>query len=115
MALPGALGGRRAARRVNETASFFAVTTMPGALERHGRGFEAAAMVRLMHSMVRHNPRKKSGRWDLDVYGIPIPQVDQMPAGLISVYLLARRVEAAGRAGVDRREPPAAAVARARR
>src|SRR3954462_438911 len=71
MALTGALGGRRAARRVNETASFFAVTTMPGALERHGRGFEAAAMVRLMHSMVRYNALKKSGRWDLDVYGIP--------------------------------------------
>jgi hypothetical protein len=104
MALTGALGGRRAARRVNETASFFAVTTMPGALERHGRGFAAAAMVRLMHSMVRYNALKNSGRWDLDVYGIPIPQVDQMPAGLINVYLLARRVEAAGRSDFNGRE-----------
>src|SRR3954470_15454095 len=104
MALTGALGGRRAARRVNETASFFAVTTMPGALERHGRGFEAAAMVRLMHSMVRYNALKKSGRWDLDVYGIPIPQVDQMPAGLISVYLLARQVESGGRSDFNARE-----------
>src|SRR3954471_14107894 len=94
MALTGALGGRRAARRVNETASFFAVTTMPGALDRHGQGFEAAAMVRLMHSMVRYNALKKSGRWDLDVYGIPIPQVDQMPAGLINIYFLARQTEA---------------------
>ena len=83
MALTGALGGRRAARRVNETASFFAVTTMPGALERHGQGFEAAAMVRLMHSMVRFNALKRSDKWDLDVYGIPVPQVDQMPAGLM--------------------------------
>jgi hypothetical protein len=104
MALTGALGGRRAARRVNETASFFAVTTMPGALDRYGRGFEAAAMVRLMHSMVRYNALKKSGRWDLDVYGIPIPQVDQMPAGLINVYLLARRVEADGRSEFNARE-----------
>ena len=104
MALTGALGGRRAARRVNETASFFAVTTLPGALDRHGRGFEAAAMVRLMHSMVRYNALKKSGRWDLDVYGIPIPQVDQMPAGLINVYLLARQVEAAGRSDFNTRE-----------
>ena len=62
MALTGALGGRKAARRVNETASFFAVTTMPGALERHGPGFEAAAMVRLMHSMVRFNALKKLGQ-----------------------------------------------------
>src|SRR3954453_4537671 len=104
MALTGALGGRRAARRVNETASFFAVTTMPGALDRHGQGFEAAAMVRLMHSMVRYNALKKSGRWDLGVYGIPIPQVDQMPAGLISVYLLARQAEANGGRGLKARE-----------
>src|SRR3954452_9274925 len=104
MALTAALGGRRAPRRVNETASFFAVTTMPGALDRHGQGFEAAAMVRLMHSMVRYNALKKSGKWDLDVYGIPIPQVDQMPAGLISIYLLARQVEAGGRSDFNARE-----------
>ncbi len=104
MALTGALGGRRAARRVNETATFFAVTTMPGALDRHGDGFEAAAMVRLMHSMVRYNALRKSDRWDTDVFGIPIPQVDQMPAGLLNVYLLARQVEADGRSDFNGRE-----------
>ncbi|HEX4109495.1 MAG TPA: hypothetical protein VHX88_15265 [Solirubrobacteraceae bacterium] len=97
MALTGALGGHRAARRVNETSSFFAVTALPGALDRHGAGFEAAAMVRLMHSMVRFNALKRSGRWDVDVYGIPVPQVDQMPAGLINIYLLARDVCRKGR------------------
>jgi hypothetical protein len=97
MALTGALGGRKAARRVNETSSFFAVTTLPGALERHGPGFEAAAMVRLMHSMVRYNALKRSGHWDLGVYGIPVPQVDQMPAGLIGIYLLAARAHREGR------------------
>jgi hypothetical protein len=104
MALTGALGGRKAARRVNETASFFAVTTMPRALERHGPGFEAAAMVRLMHSMVRFNALKRSGKWDLDVYGVPIPQVDQMPAGLIGVYLLARQTLDGGRTEFNSRE-----------
>src|SRR3954465_12378728 len=104
MALTRALGGRRAARPVTEPASFVAVRTMPGALDRHGQGFEAAAMVRLMHSMVRYNALKKSGKWDLDVYGIPIPQVDQMPAGLISIYLLARQVEAGGRSDFNARE-----------
>jgi hypothetical protein len=104
MALTGALGGRKAARRVNETASFFAVTTMPGAMERFGPGFEAAAMVRLMHSMVRFNALKKSEKWDLDVYGIPIPQVDQMPAGLINIYLLARQVLDGGRTEWNSRE-----------
>ena len=97
MALTGALGGRRAARRVNETASFFAVTALPGALGRLGPGFEAAAMVRLMHSMVRYNALKRSDRWDVGVYGIPVPQVDQMPAGLINIYLLAAQVRRGGR------------------
>src|SRR4051794_31774177 len=114
MALTGALGGRRAARRVNETASFFAVTTMPGALDRYGRGFEAAAMVRLMHSMVRYNALKKSGKWDLDVYGIPIPQVDQMPAGLINIYFLARQAEAGGRSDFNARERAVVEFARYR-
>lgn len=97
MALTGALSGRRAERRVNETASFFAVTTMPGALERHGEGFEAAAMVRLMHSMVRYNALARSQQWDPDVYGVPVPQVDQMPAGLINIYLLAISATRRGR------------------
>ena len=97
MALTGALSGKRAARRVNETASFFAVTALPGALDRYGPGFEAAAMVRLMHSMVRFNALKKSGKWDVAVYGMPVPQVDQMPAGMIGQYLLARKARQEGR------------------
>lgn len=97
MALTGTLGGRMAAKRVNETSSFFTVTTLPHALDRYGKGFEAAAMVRLMHSMVRYNALKKSDRWDLDVFGIPIPQLDQMPAGLINIYLLAAKVRREGR------------------
>ena len=93
MALTGALGGAKAARRVHETASFFTVTTLPGAMERHGPGFEAAAMVRLMHSMVRYNALKRSDRWDRGVYGVPVPQVDQIPAGLLGIYLLAAQAK----------------------
>ena len=54
-------------------------------------------MVRLMHSMVRYNALKRSDRWDVGVYGIPVPQVDQMPAGLINVYLLALGLRRKGR------------------
>lgn len=97
MTLTGALSGRRAAYRVNETTSFFAVTTLPGALERHGPGFEAAAMVRLMHSMVRVNALTRSDKWDISIYGVPVPQVDQMPAGLIGIYLLAMNAKRRGR------------------
>jgi hypothetical protein len=89
MALTGTLSHSGSARRVNETATFFSVTTLPGALERHGEGFKAAAMVRLMHSMVRFNVLRKVKGWDVPTFGIPIPQVDQMPAGLIDVFLLA--------------------------
>lgn len=89
MALTGALSDKRAARRVIETTSFFAITTLPGALDRHGVGFETTAHVRLMHSVVRFNALTRSARWDQSVYGVPVPQVDQMPAGMINVYLLA--------------------------
>lgn len=97
MALTGALTEGSAARRVKETASFFTTTVLPGALDRYGPGFRAAAMVRLMHAMVRFNALKRSGRWDVGVYGIPIPQVDQMPAGLIPVVIMASRAIKQGR------------------
>ncbi len=96
MTMTGTLSDEAAAKRVFETASFFTATTMPGALERHGKGFEAAAKVRLMHSMVRFH-LLRSGEWDVSTYGIPIPQVDQMPAGLIGVFLLSAQVLRKGR------------------
>jgi hypothetical protein len=89
MAITGSLSDKRAAVRVNETASFFATTALPGGMRRHGPGFEAAALVRLMHSMVRYNALQRTDRWDQVRYGIPIPQVDQMPAGLIGPALTA--------------------------
>ena len=97
MAITGSLSDKRAARRVNETASFFATTVLPGGMRRNGPGFEAAAMVRLMHSMVRYNALRRTNRWDQEKYGIPIPQVDQMPAGLISSFLLSADAIRAGR------------------
>ncbi|MEY4578659.1 MAG: hypothetical protein RL701_3362 [Pseudomonadota bacterium] len=103
MALTGTLSHESAARRVRETASFFATTSLPDALERHGAGFKAAAMVRLMHSMVRFNALR-SERWDVAVYGLPIPQVDQMPAGLIPVFLLAFKMLRQGRLEFTRAE-----------
>lgn len=89
MALTGNLSDKLAAKRVNETATFFTLTVMPGALERHGAAFHAAAMVRLMHAVVRVNVMRKPGLWDARVYGVPIPQVDQMPAGQIGSLLIA--------------------------
>lgn len=92
MALTGALSGSSSVQRVNETASFFTTACLPGALDRYGPGFKAAAMVRLMHSMVRFNLLKRSKQWDVGVYGIPIPQVDQMPAGTMPAFITAFNV-----------------------
>lgn len=96
MTMTGTLSDSKSARRVFETASFFTATAMPGALQRFGRGFKAAAKVRLMHSMVRYNIMRTGG-WDAATYGIPIPQVDQMPAGLIGIFLLSFKLLAKGR------------------
>lgn len=104
MALTGTLSGRRAAYRINETASYFAVTTLPRALQRRGPGFEATAMVRLMHSVVRYNALTRPDLWDVSVYGVPIPQIDQMPAGLINMYLAAMSARRLGRYEFDERE-----------
>ncbi|MGB7435755.1 MAG: oxygenase MpaB family protein, partial [Candidatus Acidiferrum sp.] len=97
MALTGALSNRTAAHRVHETATFFTTTVMPGALDRSGAGFKAAAMVRLMHAMVRFNILHRGLQWDVKTYGIPIPQVNQMPAGLMSVFQLAQKALRQGR------------------
>ena len=97
MTMTGTLTDAKSTRRVFETASFFTATAMPGALHRFGKGFKAAAKVRLMHSMVRYNIMG-SGQWDTEIYGIPIPQVDQMPAGLIGVFLLAFQLLGKGQA-----------------
>jgi len=89
MALTGSLSSQSSVQRVNETGSFFTTATLPGALKRQGVAFKAAAMVRLMHSMVRFNILKRTQAWDVSIYGIPIPQIDQMPAGTIPAFLAA--------------------------
>jgi hypothetical protein len=104
MAITGTLSNATAARRIRETATFFISSVLPGALDRYGEGFRAAAMVRLMHSMVRFNALARERGWDKRVYGVPIPQVDQMPAGLINVFLLSRDVLRRGRKSFTRKE-----------
>lgn len=92
----GALSEKSSVRRIKETAAFFTISVMPGALERFGAGFKAAAKVRLMHSMVRFSILRK-GKWDSAEYGIPIPQSDQMPAGLAPMYFMSMKTLQQGR------------------
>jgi hypothetical protein len=97
MALTGALSNKTAARRVKETATFFTTTVIPGALDRHGAGFKSAAMVRLMHSMVRFNVLTRGNQWDVKTYGVPIPQIDQMVVALMPIFPLAQKALRKGR------------------
>ncbi|WP_101525685.1 oxygenase MpaB family protein [Nocardioides houyundeii] len=113
MAITGALTGETSARRVKETAAFFAATVLPGGTARNGPGFEAAAMVRLMHSAVRVHATR-SGRWNHDTHGSPIPQVDQMPAGLISSFLMSVATVKDGRDDFNTRERAMIELARYR-
>jgi hypothetical protein len=112
MAITGMLSNETAARRIFETATFFTVMTLPGAVERQGAGFKAAAMVRLMHSMVRFNILSRPMGWDVRKFGIPIPNVDQMPAGLISANLAAVRALRKGRKHFSSRERARVELAR---
>lgn len=114
MAITGTLTSQTAGRRVKDTATFFTTSVLPGALERFGPGFKSAAMVRLMHSMVRANVLRRPKDWDMGVYGIPIPQVDQMPAGLISVFLLSYKMIEEGRHQFTPRERAMVELARYR-
>ena len=113
MTMTGTLSDAKSARRVFETASFFTATAMPSAMQRHGAGFKAAAKVRLMHSMVRFNIMR-TGKWDVSTYGIPIPQVDQMPAGLIGIFLLSFKLLAKGRTTFTTQERERVEMARYR-
>ncbi|HUB03337.1 MAG TPA: oxygenase MpaB family protein [Terriglobales bacterium] len=114
MALTGSLSNKTAGRRVHETATFFTTTVMPGALERRGAGFKAAAMVRLMHSMVRFNILHRGNQWDVKTYGIPIPQVDQMPVGFVSIFPDALKARREGRTAFTAAERARVEIARYR-
>ncbi|WP_280231713.1 oxygenase MpaB family protein [Nocardia cyriacigeorgica] len=113
MALTGSLATKGARRRILETINYEAVTLLPGALDRYGEGFKISAMVRLMHSMVRKN-LLRSGKWDPAVYGVPIPQIDQLSAGMVMEASLARKALSKGRTTFTRAEQAQVECARYR-
>jgi hypothetical protein len=114
MAITGALSDQTARRRMIETSSYFLTTYLPGSLTRFGPGFKAAAMVRLMHSLVRFNMLRKPDLWDAKIYGIPIPQSDQMSPAIYYTYTLAQKVLASGRTSFNRSERARVELARYR-
>jgi len=91
MVITGALTSESAAKRMKETISTFKLATLPGALKKGGAAYQSAVKVRVMHAMVRTNLLKRSKAWDYEVYGVPIPQVDQMGAALAFNYMASLR------------------------
>ena len=89
MVITGALTSASAAKRMKETISTFKMATLPGALKRGGVAYQSAVKVRVMHAMVRTSLLKRPQQWDYNVYGVPIPQVDQMGAALGFNYMMA--------------------------
>ena len=113
MAMTGAFSSEQSKRRTLETGAFFTLMTAPGAMARFGPGFRAAAKVRLMHSLVRFHALR-SGKWDIATYGVPIPQIDQMPAGILDAFFAALDVKRAGRSDFTADERAKVEVARYR-
>lgn len=91
MVITGALTSDSAAKRMKETVSTFKLATLPGALRLGGVAYQSAVKVRVMHAMVRTNLLRKPDTWDYGVYGVPIPQVDQMGAALGPSYMVSLR------------------------
>lgn len=102
MIITGTLTSNNAGRRMAETASTFKLAILPGALKRGGDAYRSVLLVRLMHAMVRGNLLRKKDIWDYSVYGVPIPQVDQMGAALPFSYALAKNAIKKGRPFTER-------------
>jgi hypothetical protein len=71
-------------------------------------------MVRLMHSMVRFNLLHRGEHWDVKTYGVPIPQVDQMPVAFVSIFPLAQKALRKGRTSFTSAERARVELARYR-
>lgn len=96
MVITGALTSDSAAKRMKETVSTFKLAALPDALRRGGVAYKSAVMVRVMHAMVRTSLLRRPQTWDYRVYGVPIPQVDQMGAAFPITYRYAQYALARG-------------------
>ncbi|GAB3352039.1 oxygenase MpaB family protein [Amycolatopsis echigonensis] len=75
----------RAPRRLVETAAWWIDVTTPGALEKHGTGYQAALKIRLVHAHVRRAMNSRPD-WDYDRWDRPVNQVQT--AGTLLLFSL---------------------------
>jgi len=79
--MTGSLGEATVAKRLKETNKWRLGIQQPGALRRFGEGFKTVVRVRVLHSLVRYH-LLKFGKWDVERFGMPIPQLDMAGANI---------------------------------
>jgi hypothetical protein len=79
--MSGSLGQESAVRRLKETDRWRLGVQRPGALRRSEDGFKTVVRVRVLHGIIRYH-LLKSGKWDVERLGMPIPQIDMAGANL---------------------------------
>ena len=87
-------------RRLMETAQFVINVMNPGSFEPDGKAVITTQKVRLIHASIRYFIRQ-SGRWDYQVYGVPINQED-MAGTLMSFSALV--LQGLGQMGIELKE-----------
>ncbi|ATY15614.1 DUF2236 domain-containing protein [Amycolatopsis sp. AA4] len=75
----------RAPRRLVETAAWWIDVTTPGALRKHGSGYQAALRIRLVHAHVRRAMNNRPD-WDYERWDRPVNQVQT--AGTLLLFSL---------------------------
>ncbi|WP_067836279.1 oxygenase MpaB family protein [Nocardia lijiangensis] len=80
-----------APRRLAETTQWWLDVTTPGALERHGIGYQSVLRVRLMHALVRSGMNRRPD-WDYAAWDQPVNQV--LTVGTLGLFSMANLVGA---------------------
>ncbi|MFF0149534.1 uncharacterized protein DUF2236 [Amycolatopsis sulphurea] len=75
----------RTVHRLFETAAWWIDVTTPGALVRHGEGYQAALRIRLVHAQVRRAMNRRAD-WDYESWDRPVNEVQS--AGTLLLFSL---------------------------
>ncbi|HET8706138.1 MAG TPA: hypothetical protein VFM46_07550 [Pseudomonadales bacterium] len=95
--ISGGLSEKSAAKRIADTSSVMLTSLLPQTLRRDGPAYRLIARVRLMHSMVRISLLRDPAKWNLKVYGMPLPQIDDPSATMLGSYVISKRAQKSGR------------------
>ena len=96
--MTGQFTTRQGLQLLRKNIRYLAETLMlPGALDRHGRGWKFSVRIRLVHARIRRQLRS-SGEWDETVFGVPISAANM---GLTSANFSATLIRDVQRLGAN--------------